>query len=97
GAGRFVLLYGFLWALVIALASEVVVNVEALEQVAVQGLCCLGRVGATTDDFGSQLVKIRPPWVARLVQRSVGQTVVYEHSLGKVACPREFFARLECQ
>ena len=51
GAGGFALLDGFRRALIVALAGEVVMDVDLLEKFAVQGLRRLGGVGAIVHDF----------------------------------------------
>ena len=93
GAGGLALGHGFGGALVVAFAAGVVMDVHALEQIAVQRLRGFGGGLATFDQFAGEPVEIGTPFIAGFIERGIGQDVVQKDGLGYGACPREGFAR----
>ena len=97
GARRFAEGLGFLQALIGALASGVVVNVDQLEELTIQGLGRFAGRMSVLHKVPRQGQQLGAPWVTRFVENRVRQNVIQKHRLGHLGGPGEFLSGPEGQ
>ena len=89
GARGFAEGLGFLEALIGALASGVVVDVDQLEELSVEGLGRFAGRAGVLHQIPGQCQQLGTPWIPGFIKHRIGQHIIQEDGLGHCCRPRK--------